>query len=286
MVLLAACQPAASRSPARPTSQPNSTATAPGTIGSPIAREANVITGRVTTEPGDPVAKAQVRIVGYIGGATLGRDIETVETGADGTYRYDVPSGQYEVLGTGAIAFNGQTYVFDLEPADGSCDFQMSDDGIVKDLVLRLTGLKSCRRDPLPDNNNSYNGATIQLMDQMTGSHGQDAVVEFTLAPVGPLADGSSGQTLTMSRTVAGLHTGFGPIDGTSVLYDIPLASYRVTATIAESGGQPVALFVSTLTDPTPTAETDVTFDARKLLGDPTVGYMIPQLRVHDSKSG
>lgn len=283
---LVACNGAASQAPTRPdsTSKPNATATA--TIASPTVGQANVITGRVTTEPGDPIAAAQVRIVGYTGGASLGREIETVESGADGAYRYDVPNGLYEVLGKGTIAFEGQSYMFDLEPADGSCDQQMSDDGIVKDLVLRLTGLKSCRRDPLPDNYLSYNGAAIQLSNGLSDGHSQDAMIEYTLTPIGSLADGSTGQTLTMDRTVAGLRTSAGPIDRTWILFDIPLAKYRVTATILEPGGRQTPLFVSTLTDQTPTTEVDVTFDNRKLFGDTTVGYAVPQLRVHDSTSG
>ena len=279
VVLLAACEqgagprqasPGASRGPA---TTPGATSARQGG-----AAEPNVISGRVTNEVGDPIAGTRVRIVGYTGGASLGREIETVMSGADGGYRYTVPRGLYEVLGQATIEFDGQSYVFDLEPADGRCDQQMSDDGIVKDLVLRLTGLKPCRRDALPDNYLSYNGAAIQLFGRMTGNHSPDAVVEYTLEPIGPLADGSSGRTLTMKRTIPDLSTSAGPIDSTWILYDIPLAKYRVTAALLEQDGRRVELFVSTLTVPAPTTSVDISFDARKVLG----GYTVPQVSTYD----
>ena len=279
VVLVASCEqgagprqagPGASRAPA---ATPGATSASQGS-----AAEPNVISGRVTNELGDPISGAQVRIVGYTGGASLGREIETVVSGADGQYRYAVPRGLYEVLGQATIEFDGQSYVFDLEPADGRCEQQMSDGGIVKDLVLRLTGLKPCRRDALPDNYLSYNGAAIQLLGRITGSHSSDAVVEYTLEPIGTLADGSSGRTLTMKRTIPDLSTSAGPIDSTWILYDIPLAKYRVTAALLEQDGRRVELFVSTLEVPTPGVSADISFDARKTLG----GYTVPQVTTWD----
>jgi len=277
VLVLSGCSQGATGTPVRagssavPATAAETAERAPGT-------EPNVLTGRVTTEQGDPITGAQIRIVGYTGGAGLGQEIETVETGPDGTYRYAVPRGLYEVLGQATLDFDRQAYTFDLHPADGHCEQRMSDDGIVQDFVLRLTGLIACRNADLPDDYTSYHGAAIQLFDGTTGSPREDAVVEYTLEPVGPLADGSPGETLTMNRTVAALRTSAGPIDRTWILYDIPLAVYRVSATLVEPGGTRVPLFVSSDTESSIVPDVEVRFGARTFLG----GYTVPQVRVHD----
>jgi hypothetical protein len=239
-----------------------------------------VILGRVTKEQGAPIAGAQLRIVGYTGGASLGREIETVVSGADGSYRYKVPVGLYEVLGQATIPFDGQSYLFDLEPADGECGQQMSASGIVKDFLLKLTGLVPCRNDSLPDNYTSYHGAAIQLFNRLAGSPSGETVVEYTLQATGSLADGSPGKTLTMKRTIAALRTSAGPIDSTWILYDIPLAKYRVSAALIAPGGGRTSLLVSTAAATTPASSAAVSFDARKTLG----GYTVPQVSIHDAK--
>jgi hypothetical protein len=238
--------------------------------------EPNVIAGRVMTEAGQPIPGARLRIVGYTGGANLGQEIETVESGSDGAYRYEVPRGLYEVLGQATVDFDGQAYTFDLDPADGSCEQQMSDSGIVKDFMLRLTGLKMCRIDDLADNYTSYHGAAIQLFNGFTSSPASDAVIEYTLEPTGPLADGSTGETLTMERTVAALDTSAGPIEDTWILHDIPLATYRASAVLVE-GGARTPLLVSGDTG-SMAADVEIRFNAREFLG----GYTVPQLSVHD----
>jgi hypothetical protein len=280
-VTLAACQPDGGMGDGR-TSGPDGPRTSQPTPGGGTVAEPNVIAGRVTTEDGRPISTASLRIVGYTGGASLGQHIETVTTGADGTYRYEVPNGLYEVLGQATVDFEGQTYLFDLDPADGSCDQQLSDDGIVKDFVLRLTGLIMCFDGVDPDNYLFYHGATIQLSSGLASAAPHD-IVEYTLAPLGPLADGSSGTTLTMQRTVAAHSTSFGPLDQTWVLYDIPLAQYDVSAALL-AGGQRIPLLVSTDAAPTPEASVEVSFDPKVVVGTLSSGYsaLIPALDIHD----
>lgn len=282
--IAAGCQPDGTTATARPgfTGQPGSTGSA-GTAAPPVVKEPNVITGRVTTEQGQPIAGAQMRIVGYTGGATLGQEFETVTTDAGGVYRLEVPTGLYEVLGQAPLEFDGQTYAFVLEPADGSCEQQMSDAGITKDFTLRLTGLVPCIPGADPDDYPSYHGAAIQLFDRTGGSHSSAAEVAYVLEPIGPLADGSSGETLTLTRTFAALQTSAGPIESTWILHDIPLGRYRVTATATEPGGSETRLLVSTDTATDPATEVEVTFEARSLFGEPAVGYAVPQVLIHDA---
>jgi hypothetical protein len=222
------------------------------------------------------VAGAQLRIVGYTGGTTLGRDIETVESDADGIYRYEAADGLYEVLGQAAVDFDGQTYTFDLHPLAGSCEQQMSDVGIVEDFELRLTGLRACTNDSPPDDYTSYHGAAIQLFDRTTGAP-SDALVEITLAPVTSLADGSAGAPLTFTRTMEAFDTSAGPIEDTWILHDIPLARYAASATLVTPDGSRTPLAVSSGFGDVST-EVEIRFDARTFLG----GYTVPDLTIHD----
>lgn len=257
------------------TPRPGATSVAAGP-GS-VRAEPNVIAGQVTTENGQPIDGAALRIVGYTGGANLGTEIETVTSGADGIYRYPVPRGLYEVLGEAQVDFDGQTYQFDLEPADERCEQQLSDSGIVKHFVLRLTGLKSCVDGVDPENYLYYHGAPVQLSNATTLP--LDAVIEYTLEPTTPLADGSTGQTLTLRRSVAALSTSAGPIEGTWILHDIPLAVYRVSAAVVTASGTETLLVA---TDGEPAASADLRFRARDLFGEPETGFQIPYLVVSD----
>jgi hypothetical protein len=280
-IVLAACQSDGGNGPGR-TGTPATLR--PGTTAGPIVpgpdAQANVITGRVTTEAGEPVSTAQLRIVGYTGGAALGQEIETVTTDASGVYRFEAPPGLYEVLGTATLDFDGQTYLFSLDPVDGSCDQAMSDQGIVEDFVLRLTGLLMCVDGVDPDDHGYYHGATVQLFNSLTAAAPHE-VIQFTLQPVGRLADGRAAEVIRLERTVAALTTSAGPIDDTWVLHDIPLARYSVSAALMGAGGsQP--LLLSTDTQTSPAASVDVLFDARSVFGEPTEGYAIPSVTVHD----
>ncbi|HET9851725.1 MAG TPA: carboxypeptidase-like regulatory domain-containing protein [Candidatus Limnocylindrales bacterium] len=279
--LLTGCDPGpGSTSPNAPATQ----GTTQRTSGpQPVPAEANIISGRVTTETGAPVAGARLRVVGYTGGASLGQEIETVTSGADGTYRYEVPRGLYEVLGEGPLDFDGQTYLFNLDPADGSCDQQMSDAGIVKDFVLRLQGLMMCLDGVDPDNQGYYHGAALQVFNGLTSAASND-VVEYAFEPIGPLADGSTGQPLTFQRTVAAHSNFFGPIDGTSYLYDIPLGRYQVSAALLAPDGSRQSLLVSSVQAPSPAQAVEVSFDPRLIVGTLSVGFssVMPNLTVYE----
>lgn len=248
----------------------------------PVSREEDVISGRVTTAAGAPVAGAEIEVVGYTGGPDLGQHIETVATGADGTYRYEVPNGLYEALGTATLEFEGKTYQFLLDPADGSCEQEMSDAGIVKDFVLRLSGLQMCLDGGVePDNYLFYHGAPVQLSSDLATAAPHE-VVEYTLQPVGALADGSPGAPLAFQRTVAAHTNYFGPIDDTAALYDIPLGRYVVSAALLAPDGRRLPLLVATDAAPTPAQSVELWFEPREVVGTLTTGYVMPTLYVSE----
>lgn len=219
------------------------TATAVPVSSAPGA-EPNVIKGVVRDEQGDPVPNARIRIAGYTGnpnGLSAADFIRTVPTNGQGAYRLSVPAGLYGISGEADLPFDGKTYkALYLHPADRNCKQQMSNGGIVKDFVLRLTGLQECITNPDPKNAGNYSGASIALLHESPKSLPGDAKLTLTLTPSGPLADGSTGKPLTFTRTAAALGNLAGPLETTSILHDIPLGRYRLTghATLPDGSRQ------------------------------------------------
>ena len=194
----------------------------------------NVVEGTVKTVDGRPLPGATIRIAGATG-AGRGTTIRTV-TDARGNYRVTVPLGHYDVDGFADIEYEGQTYKeIWLDRGNATCARVMSDKGIVRHFTLRLSGLKRCANGVNANNPNDYNGAYITAM---TSAFPDDAVITFNLDPIGPLADGTKGRPLSVSRSGAALKKGGGPIDETSFLHDIPLGRYRMTADVRYADGQ------------------------------------------------
>lgn len=267
---LAACSPgpAATSRPTGPgtpeatsepasTDGPQATRRESGSAAGPA--EPGVIKGQVTDAQGDPIAGAQMRLTGYTGSFN-GSD-EDLVTNASGVYRAEVTDGLWEVFGEAAISFEGESWVFDLRPADGDCDAQLSSDGIVKDFVLEISGLDICYDSVDPENEASYNGATVVLDYQAPRSLPADAELEFTLEPSGLLADGSDGRVITFTRTAAALESSFGSLDDTAYLYDIPLGHYFMSGTATLPDGTTQQLRFAPEGGGTPAETVDVGFE-------------------------
>jgi hypothetical protein len=223
----------------RPSGLPNPGPTAAASV-SAGGPEPGVIKGVVTDEQGDPVAGAAIRLTGYT--ADFKGSDEDLLTDATGLYRVQVPDGLFEVFGTATVTFEGAQYVLDLRPADRDCEAQESSAGIVKDLVLELSGLDMCFDYVDPENAGSYNGGSINLSYGRPRSLPADTQLAFDLEPVGLLADGSAGRTLTFERTAAALETSFGALEETNYLQDVPLGRYRMSGTATLPDGSTQAL--------------------------------------------
>ena len=193
----------------------------------------NVVQGTVSTIDGRPVAGATIRVAGATG-AARGTSIST-KTDASGRYRVSVPLGHYNVDGFADVKFNGQTYKeLWLDRGDAPCERVMSDKGIVRNFVLRMSGPKRCTNGTDARNPDAYYGAYITAM---SSAFPDDAVITFTLTPSGPLADGTRGRTLVIKRTGAALKKGGGPINETAFLHDIPLGRYNMSAVARYADG-------------------------------------------------
>jgi hypothetical protein len=253
-----------------PTTTKSPVAPAPSAAGA----EPNVIKGVVRDEQGDPVPNARIRISGYTGnpnGLSAADFIRTVQTNGQGAYRISVPAGLYGISGEADLAFDGKTYkALYLHPADANCKQQMSQGGIVKDFVLRLSGFMQCLTNPDPNNAGNYSGASIALVHESPKSLPGDAKLTLTLTPNGPLADGRAGKPLTFTRTVAALGTSFGPLETTNVLHDIPLGRYRLTGTATLADGSRHAVrfgpWETIGATVSPVADYAVTFPAKAML--------------------
>ena len=204
------------------------------------AVQPNVVSGTVRTTDGRPIAGATIRISGATG-AARGTTVRT-RSDANGNYRMEVRPGHYDVDAFYDLTFEGQTYrELWLDRTNEGCERQLSDKGIVRHFVLRLSGPLRCSANFDPNEPTSYAGAAVTVVP---GNLPAATSVRFTFTPIGALADGTQGRVLTFDRTAAMLARSGGRLGETSWLYDIPLARYRVTAEVTMPGGAKRTLLV------------------------------------------
>ena len=194
----------------------------------------DVVEGTVRTVDGRPVAGATIRVSGATG---AGRGTtKTTTTDANGRYRIAVPRGHYDVDGFADLEFEGQTYrELWLDRTNAECGRVMSDRGIVRHFVLRVSGPKRCTT----NDGNTWHGGDITLAPRDIP---QDAVVTFTLTPLGPLADGTQGEVLTYTRTGAALQRGRASTpEEMAYIPDVPLGRWQASAAVRLPDGTTLA---------------------------------------------
>lgn len=224
------------------------------------AQRSHVVSGTVRMSDGRPVAGATIRVSGATG-AARGTTVRT-ETDAKGAYRVQVPPGDYDVDGFADLTFAGQTYrQLWLDRTNAGCARQLSEKGIVRHFVLRISGLARCRANLDPNQPESYYGGEIIVS---RGGVPDAAVVRFTLTPIGPLADGTQGKVLTFERTGAMLARGGGVLGQTAWLHDIPLGRYRVSAEARLPDGSRKQLALRNEAS-SPAAAVDISFRAAQM---------------------
>lgn len=199
--------------------------------------------GWVGDASGKPLAGAKVKVWAMALNA-FGRTLNgTVKTGPDGIYRAPITGNWvYTVEAEAPVDFDDKIFNLPCNPIKipGAKDIQRSREGFVQNFVVALTGFKNTDAAD-PTRPTDYLGASIMLY-YMVGEEGllpPDSVVTVTLVPVGKLADGSAGKTLTFTRTVKALRTdalGGVKIQNTRSLHDIPLGVYKVSAAVTTGG--------------------------------------------------
>lgn len=179
-------------------------------------------------------------------------NVVRTRTGAGGRYTVrGLPAGlSHQVLAWHEVQYAGRSHCVRLGmPNTGDYDAFVPGAGVVRDFRWKLTGR-------IPDAGNNYFGATLVLVPATNFydpvlQDGDD--VEITLAPQGPLVDGSPGAVIT--RTVRYNSTGWN-----SRLDDIPHGVYAARATRVR-GGVRTALRVARLESGTPAATATVEWE-------------------------
>lgn len=168
-------------------------------------------TGTVVDTRGKPIAGAKILLdntvfyASYINGSTA----------EDGTYRLKVQPGAWRAHASIKKDYNGRTYSLELHP--DSID-SFDDTGAVRNFAWKLEGRKL-------DNDWGYYGGLVKVFNE-TGFYEMEDV-EITLAPDGPLIDGSEGSTLV-------LRLGDNYWRQLAYLEDIPIGRYAVTAALLD----------------------------------------------------
>ena len=177
--------------------------------------------GRAFDSSGRPLETFEVSIVNVhrdAGLYTSGYSSPALYTGRNGRYEVPLPPGVVRVTAYVQRSFEGQTLKTELQPADGqdTRTAYSAEDGVVKDFVLRASGLQAGRQ---PDRWGTSNIGGSLIVDSW-GAGPPNVVAEVTLRPMGPLIDGSPGQVIRKSGVIA------------FVIPDIPLGQYDVRVTV------------------------------------------------------
>lgn len=172
--------------------------------------EAGFLTGSVKDHAGRPLEGVRVLVDHSI---FFNSNISGV-TNSRGTYSIDLPTGSWHAFAIQQVVYHGKTYSFYLHP-DNPTGF--GGEGAVRNFVWKLSGV-------MPPPLSGHYGGLITI-DNFPGVYIEESAIDFTLTPVGPLIDGSTGEAIRCRAD-----------DGYQIK-DIPIGRYRLTATYE---GKPV----------------------------------------------
>ncbi|QDK78701.1 carboxypeptidase regulatory-like domain-containing protein [Spirosoma sp. KCTC 42546] len=188
--------------------------TDPGTPG-----QAGYLVGKVIDPQGKPLPKATV----FVDHTVLTGDGPEVKTAADGTYKVQMTDFAGEWIAKGYLLkqYNDRVYKINLDPEDDS-PFT-SNEKAVRNFQWKLTG-------HIPDLSlDLYYGGTMEMSRDLNADDLRDNEnIEFTLTPVGPLIDGSTGKVLKVQAKKR----------YNDAIKDVPMGRYKVTAVYKPTGEQ------------------------------------------------
>lgn len=177
------------------------------------------LVGKVVDPQGQPLPKATV----YIDHTVLTGNGPEVKTAADGSYKMQMINlaGQWVAKGYILKQYNNRVYKIALDPENE--ESFTSTEKPVRNFQWKLTG-------HIPDLSlDLYYGGTIEMFrDPNVTDFNDNENIEFTLTPVGPLIDGSTGKVLKL-RSKKRYDT---------FLKDVPMGRYAITATYKPTGEQ------------------------------------------------
>ncbi|MGA0557642.1 carboxypeptidase-like regulatory domain-containing protein [Larkinella sp. VNQ87] len=177
------------------------------------------LTGKVTDPQGKPLKGAEI----VADNTWLYNSNLVTRSDANGAYSIALPAAAstYQATAQLQVSYHGQTYELDLRPDEPE---GFTQDGAVRNFQWALNG-------EYPDHAGRFYGGTITL-DKEIGSELYDVEnILFTLTPVGPLIDGSTGKTLK-------LKSGQPRTNSYGKLVDVPIGRYRISAVHEPSGAK------------------------------------------------
>lgn len=209
----------------------------------PLSKKAGVVRGYVYDTQGRPLkgAKLGARSTA-VGGFYSGSSATTDEKGY---YEITAPAGVAHFYCAGYAVEHGEGLAaMGLHPADGSAGNFATPNGEVENFVLLPYGIadRAKAQDDPRAGGNYYGGAVVLgwTIDDDRGIFSSpsylpnNATIEFTLTPDGPLVDGSRGRPILIRKTISAASP--------SQLYvnNIPAGPYQVSAKLV--GGGPLRL--------------------------------------------
>ena len=199
----------------------------PGTVDGGAGK--NTISGRALDAQNNPIAGALVWVKPAV---TTG--LITTRTDAQGRYLVkSLPDVPYEVFAWAQPEVAGKRHCLRLgHDAPNEYDPVSVRDGAVRNFRWKLQGV-------IPDRgNNTFFGGEIRLMavfrQDNDWSNTAGLKIKVTLVPNGPLADGSTGKTITQVLDW----------ENDKFVEDIPVGTYTVTASQTTASGVTSALEV------------------------------------------
>ena len=223
-------------------------------------RDTNAITGTVRDSRGEPLADVEILLTS--GMSEAGGKHVKVKTDGNGHYTTKLPRGDYQLDAYATLGYEGREVQVHLSPREyGSDSVTLPTSGGAKlDLDLKMSGQMP---QTIGGSYDDYFGGSVVVTEwfDIDGAAQplyvirNDLEVTFHFVPVGPLLDGSEGKSFDVTRTVGELVSGTDALDHDAVLYDIPLGSYALTATLTGPSGEEYPLVMQ---DPSTTASSPV----------------------------
>jgi hypothetical protein len=182
--------------------------------------EKGYVSGTVTDTQGKPLAGVKVLIDNTI---IYNSHYQTV-TDANGKYKVKISTGSWMPYAQLTKTYNGKTYTLYLHP-DNEAGFDLN--GGVCNFQWKLTGK---RQETL---HGTYYGGTISVNSGI----GSDPTIDpknivYTLTPVGPLIDGSTGSVLKV-KVDPNYHY---------EIKDVPIGKFKVKAYYNDDLSKPIKL--------------------------------------------
>ena len=196
------------------------------------------VSGVVLDGQGKPIEGARIWVK-----PSLTTGLVQVRTREDGRYHAEgllnIPYNTYAWYKT---TYREKTLCMRVAPmALNQYDSFVPTDGVTRNFKLKTSGV-------IDDRENIYYGGDLRVFYQGIS---RDANVDVKFEPLGPLADGSMGKTLTRS-----------PKD--MMISDVPVGAYRVTAVVTDASGRKRAARLSRKNfDNNPTLEVTVEWQSK-----------------------